>query len=588
MKEHLEKLIKQTIKSLQETEQLAKELLNYQIRIDRTRDKKHGDYASNIVLTLAKQAKKNPRELAKAFIDHMPQSDQVKKVEVAGPGFINFFVNDAAHHGVIGEIFEKGERFGCHNIGEDISVLLEFVSANPTGPLHVGHGRGAAYGSVCASLLKANGYNVHCEYYVNDAGRQMNILAASVWLRYLELLGETFDFPKNGYKGHYVIDIAEKLKELHGDKFKQVSDKVFKDIPQDEVDENTGDKEAHIDGLVERAKELLGDQFDVIHAFGTKSVLDDIENDLTGFGVVFDEWFSEKSLMESGAVDKALSELKSKNYLYEKDGAVWFRSTEFADEKDRVLVRDNGQTTYITSDIAYHWNKLSRGFERLINVFGADHHGYVARLRASIEALGLNHDALQIPLVQFAILYRNGERAQMSTRSGEFVTLRELREEVGNDAARFFYVMRKSDQHMDFDLDLAKSKSNENPVYYIQYAHARICSVLRQLEEKSFKYDQEKGLASLDKLQSPHEKELMTMLAKYPEMITTAVVRLEPHRIAIYLKDLAAAFHAYYNAEKFILEDESLRNARLCLIVATRQVIQNGLKLLGVSAPEQM
>ncbi len=413
MKQHLEELIQQAIKNLQETEQLAKGLLDYQIRIDRTRDKKHGDYASNIVLTLAKQAKKNPRELAKELIDHLPKSEQIKKVEVAGPGFINFFVNDSAHHGVINDIFEQGKKFGCHNIGEGVSVLLEFLSANPTGPLHVGHGRGAAYGSVCASLLKATGYKVHCEYYVNDAGRQMNILAVSVWLRYLELFGEKFDFPKNGYKGHYVIEIAEKIKEAYGDKFKKPSNAVFKDIPQDEVDENTGDKEAHIDGLTARAKEMLGDSFEIIHAFGTKFVLDDIKEDLTEFGVVFDEWFSEKSLMESGAVDKALAVLKEKDFLYDKDGAVWFRSTQFGDEKDRVLVRENGQTTYITSDIAYHWNKLSRGFERLIDVFGADHHGYVARLRAAIEALGLDHDALQIPLVQFAVLCRNGEKVQM-------------------------------------------------------------------------------------------------------------------------------------------------------------------------------
>lgn len=588
MKQHLEELIKEAIKRLQETEQLAKELLSYQIRVDRSRDKKHGDYASNIVLMLAKQANKNPRELAKALIEYLPKSEHVKKVEIAGPGFINFFVNDTAHQGVINDIFEQGDTFGRNNIGEDISVLLEFVSANPTGPLHVGHGRGAAYGSVCANLLRATGYKVHCEYYVNDAGRQMNILAVSVWLRYLELFGEKFDFPKNGYRGNYVIEISEKIKELHGDRFKQPAEAVFKDIPQDEVDENIGDKEAHIDGLIARAKTMLGESFDIIHAFGTKSVLDDIREDLTEFGVEFDEWFSEKSLTESGAVEKAIAALKEKNHLYEKDGAVWFRSTQFGDEKDRVLIRSNGQTTYITSDIAYHWNKLSRGFQRLINVLGADHHGYVPRLRAAIEALGLSYEALQIPLVQFAVLYRHGKKVQMSTRSGEFVTLRELREEVGNDAARFFYIMRKADQHMDFDLDLAKSKSNENPVYYIQYAHARICSVFRQLEEKALKFNQRQGQEALEKLQAPHEKDLMKALAQYPEVITTAVIKLEPHQLANYLKELAAVFHTYYNAEKIIVDDEALRNARLCLITATRQIIRNGLDLLGVSAPEQM
>ncbi len=432
------------------------------------------------------------------------------------------------------------------------------------------------------------GYQVHCEYYVNDAGRQMNILAVSVWLRYLELLGELFIFPKNGYRGQYVIDIAKKLKEKYYLQFHQAAQAVFNNIPPDEGDGDTGDKETHIDGLIDRAKTLLGKDFSLIHQFGMQEVLEDIRDDLTEFGVEFDEWFSESSLMHSGAVDAALAELKSKNYLYQADGATWFRSTSFGDDKDRVLIRENGQTTYFASDVAYHWNKLNRGFKRIIDVLGADHHGYVPRVRAAMQALGLDADLLHVPLVQFAVLFRHGEKVQMSTRSGEFVTLRELRNEVGKEAARFFYVMRRSEQHMDFDLDLAKSKTNENPVYYIQYAHARICSVFRQLEEKNMSFDESRGIVSLDQLDSPYEKALLSCLVQYPESVMIAAIKLEPHQIANYLKDLATAFHAYYNAEQFLMEDEVLRNARLCLIKATRQLFSNGLGLLGVSAPEKM
>lgn len=588
MKQQLQELIKQAIQTLQETDQLAKDLLAYQIRIDRSRDGKHGDYATNIALTLAKQANIDPKKLAASLIDHMPPSSFVERTELAGPGFINFFIHEAVHQNIVSKIIEKGDDFGKSNVGEGVAVHIEYVSANPTGPLHVGHGRGAAYGSVCANILKAVGYKVHREYYVNDAGRQMNILAVSVWLRYLEILGEKFDFPKNGYKGQYVVEIAQKLKNQYGDRFRQPAAVIFKDIPQDEVDETTGDKEAHIDGLIARAQLLLVDQFDLIHQFGTNDILEDIRSDLEEFSVTFDEWFSEKSLMQSGAIDKALTQLKERNYLYEKEGATWFRSSQFGDEKDRVLVRENGQTTYFASDVAYHWNKLARGYKRIIDVLGADHHGYVPRVKAAMAALGLDSDSLYVPLVQFAVLYRNGEKVQMSTRSGEFVTLRELREEVGVDAARFFYVMRKAEQHMDFDLDLAKSKTNENPVYYIQYAYARICSVFRQLEEKQITFPLAEGLGALEKLQSPYEKIMLSELVKFPEVISIAALKLEPHLIANYLKDLAGAFHAYYNSEKFIIEDALLRNARLSLISAARQVIKNGLELLNVSTPEQM
>lgn len=588
MKEHLQQLLKEAIASLQLTDHLAHELLDYQIRIERAKDEKHGDYATSVALSLAKGAKKPPRALAEELVKYLPDSPHVEKVEIAGPGFINFFIHQTAHQNIIPAILEKGDTFGQSRMGESIKVHLEFVSANPTGPLHVGHGRGAAYGSACAAILSAVGYDVHREYYVNDAGRQMNILAVSIWLRYLELLGEKIIFPVNGYRGDYVIEIAKKLKEKHGEQFKQSSEKIFVDLPLDEQKDGSGDKELHIDGLVDRAKTLLGKDFDVVHRFGTDDVLADIKDDLAEFGVEFDEWFSEKSLMDDGSIDKALAQLKAGGYLYENEGAVWFKSTEFGDEKDRVLVRENGVTTYFASDVAYHWNKLARGYKRIIDVLGADHHGYVPRVKAAMQALGLNAEALYVPLVQFAVLYRGKDKVQMSTRSGEFVTLRELRDEVGRDAARFFYVMRKAEQHMDFDLELAKSKTNENPVYYIQYAYARICSVFRQLKEKSLSYDRAAGLDELERLETSYEKTLLVELEKYPEIVLAAAVKLEPHLIANYLKDLAAAFHAFYNSEKVLVEDEGLRQARLCLLEATRQLFKNGLSLLNVSAPEEM
>jgi len=383
--------------------------------------------------------------------------------------------------------------------------------------------------------LAAVGFKVHREYYVNDAGRQMDILAASVWLRYLDLCGENANdklpFPVNGYKGDYVWDIAATLRREHGDTFRHDAQIVLTNLPADESE--GGDKEQYIDAVINRAKELLGDTgFRTVFDAGLKSILDDIRRDLEGFGVVYEEWFSERSLTESGAVGRAVERLKEAGHLYEKDGAWWFRSTDFGDEKDRVVVRDNGQTTYFASDIAYHMQKLERGFDRVIDVWGADHHGYVPRVKAALTALGDDAAKLDVLLVQFAILYRGGEKAQMSTRSGEFVTLRELREEVGNDAARFFYVLRKCEQHMDFDLDLAKSQSSDNPVYYIQYAHARVCSVLRQLAEKNLTHNSDNGLSNLAVLSESHEQALLTRLSRYPEVVETAALNHEPHQLA--------------------------------------------------------
>ena len=586
MKQHLAELLQHAVDRLKADGVLPADQ-PVEIGLERARDRKHGDFASNLALTLAKAARRKPRELAEALVAALPDSERVDKVEIAGPGFINFHLSPAAWYAVVGTVLEEGESYGRSQLGGGRPMQVEFVSANPTGPLHVGHGRGAAYGATVADLLEAVGYRVHREYYVNDAGRQMDILAVSVYLRYLDLCGEDVPFPSNGYQGDYVWDIGASLHRRHGDALRHTAAELLDGVPPDEAD--GGDKEAHVDGLIARTKALLGEaHYREVFDLGLESILDNIRRDLEEFGVVYDEWFSERSLTESGAVERAIERLKASGHLYEKDGAWWFRSTDFGDEKDRVVVRENGQTTYFASDIAYHMNKLERGYERVIDVWGADHHGYVPRVKAALKALGDDPSKLDVLLVQFAILYRGGQKVQMSTRSGEFVTLRELRHEVGNDAARFFYVMRKCEQHMDFDLDLAKSQSADNPVYYIQYAHARVMSVMRQLEEKGLVWDRDAGAAALPRLTEKHEQSLMVRLSRYPELVEAAALHHEPHLVAHFLRELANDFHTYYNAHQFLVEDAGLRNARLNLIQATRQVIANGLGLLGVSAPERM
>ncbi len=587
MKHHLQQLIVTALASLQRRGELP-EKEHPDVRIENSRDPRRGDYACNIALTLAKAVGRKPRELAEILVAALPASPRVEKVEIAGPGFINFFMTAAAFQNVVREVLEAGEAYGHSTIGDDKRVQVEFVSANPTGPLHVGHGRGAAYGAAVADLLAAAGFQVHREYYVNDAGRQMDILATSVWLRYLERCGETIAFPSNGYRGNYIYDIVEKLHQQHGNRFCRNAEAVFTEtIPPDEP--AGGDKEQHIDALIERARELLGEEdYERIFHTALTHILDDIRDDLEEFGVVYEEWFSERSLTKSGAVQNVIERLRERGHLYEKEGALWFRSSAFGDEKDRVVVRENGQPTYFASDIAYHADKMERGFERVIDIWGADHHGYVPRVRAALQALGYDSERLDVLLVQFAILYRDGQRVQMSTRSGSFVTLRELREEVGNDAARFFYVMRKCEQHMDFDLDLAKSQSNDNPVYYVQYAHARVCSVMHQLEERELSYDRSAGLGQLHLLTEPREEQLLRRLARYPEVVESAALNYEPHLLTHYLRELATDFHTYYNAHQFLVDSAGLRDARLSLILAVRQVIANGLGLLGVSAPERM
>jgi arginyl-tRNA synthetase len=586
MKKKLEALIQQAVVSLKKEGVIAEDI-NVNIALERTRDAQHGDFATNLAMLLAKSAKMNPRQLAEKLVAALPEDSAVIKVEIAGPGFINFFMDSSAQVDIIKLIHEQGADFGRSQVGAGKKIQVEFVSANPTGPLHVGHGRGAAYGSVIADLLEAVGFTVHREYYVNDAGRQMDILATSIWLRYLEECGEPVRFPDNGYRGDYVGDIARDIYKNSKNEYRRPFELVVEDIPQDES--QGGDKEAHIDALIARAKTLLGtvgyrDVFQV----GLNNILADIKNDLHEFGVDYQEWFSEQHLMDDGSVEKALKRLQTSGHLYEKDGATWFASSTLGDEKDRVVIRENGQYTYFASDIAYHMNKLDRGFDQIIDIWGADHHGYIPRVKAAIQALGADSAKLKVLLVQFATLYRGDEKVQMSTRSGEFVTLRQLRDEVGKDAARFFYVMRRSEQHMDFDLQLATSKTSENPVYYVQYAHARVCSVLRQLVEKGFVRDMQSGMASLAQLTEEHELALLSTLERYPEMLERAALTHEPHQLILYLRELANDFHTYYNAHQFLVDDANVRDARMNLICAVKQVLANGLQLLNINTPESM
>lgn len=557
----------------------APEFASVGASVERTRDARHGDFTTNIAMRLAKSLGRNPREIAQTIIDALPESELVDSVDIAGPGFINFHVSAAAFHQQLAQVIEIGKHYGRQATRDEPKILLEFVSANPTGPLHVGHGRHASFGATLGNLLEAAGFNVDREYYVNDAGRQMDILGVSVLLRMLEAAGEQFPFPEAGYKGEYIRDIAAAIDE---DISAIDAACLFGDIKDD-------DKEAIIGALIDNAENTLGaDLFDRIRRQSLTSILDDIKEDLVEFGVVFDRWFSEQSLTDDNLIDDALAVLKKRQMLYEKDGATWFRATDFGDEKDRVVIRDNGKKTYFASDIAYHYGKRERGYHHLIDILGSDHHGYIARVQAGLAAMGYAGDSLEVELVQFVTLYRAGEKLQMSTRSGEFVTLRQLREEVGNDAARFFYVMRSNEQHLDFDMELAKSRSNDNPVYYIQYAHARVASVFRQLAEKPLEYDQVAGISAFSKLTETHEKALMSSLSRYGEIIELAANNRAPQHLVHYLRDLANELHSYYNAHQFIVDDDALRNARLTLINATRIVIASGLEIIGVSAPDTM
>ena len=544
------------------------------LSIERPANPEHGDYASNIALQLSKRLRRNPRqiaeEIAKASAPALAATGLFEPLTVAGAGFLNIRVKPEAKLEVIRQVLEQGKDYGRVKTEKEESIQIEFVSANPTGPLHVGHGRGAAYGDSLAKLLEFAGARVTREFYVNDAGRQMDILALSVWLRYLQMRNMDVPFPEEGYRGDYVRDIAARLAD------ENLAGKAdFSGV--------LPDADAEIDRLIDLAKRTLGDGWKRVHRFALEAMLADQREDLAAFRVSFDHWSSEQALHDKGLIDKALRLLQARGHLFEQGGALWFRSSAFGDVKDRVVRRENGQYTYFASDIAYHLDKFERGFDRVIDVWGADHHGYVPRVKGALEAFGLDPGRLEIALVQFAVLYRNGEKVAMGKRSGEFVTLRELREEVGNDAARFFYVLRKSDQHLDFDLDLAKSESSDNPVYYVQYAHARVCSVFAQIEGWDFPEN-----LSLEPLKSDRELLLAQRLAEFPELILTAARERSPHSLAFYLRELAAEFHSYYNDERILVDDETLRSARLALSAAVRQTLANGLSLLGVSAPEKM
>ena len=581
-KQLIAQLLQSALANLKESGTLA--IAMPDIQVDATKDKLHGDFASNIALVLAKQAACKPRDLAEKIVAALPASTSIVKVAIAGPGFINFFLSSTALYRVIADILQEKENFGRTQLGQGKRVLVEFVSSNPTGPLHVGHGRHAAYGAVICNLLEMMGYQVHREYYVNDAGRQMDIIAVSVWLRYLALCGMTFPFPANGYQGQYVTDVAQQWRKQQGETLSCVAADLLCDLPLDEAE--GGDKEGYMDALIARVKTVLGDTtYEHLIAFTLNAILTDIRRDLEEFGVFYHSWFSEREFVKTGIPQRVLATLKKNGWVYERSGALWFRSTDAGDDKDRVLYRANGQPTYFMNDLAYHVHKFEQGFDLAIDVFGSDHHGYIPRMKAGLQACGVAQDRLTYLLLQFVTLHRGGSQVQMSTRSGSFVTLRALCQEVGKDAARYFYVMRKGEQHVDFDLDLAKSQSNENPVYYIQYAHARICSVLRQLAERSWSCQ---IVDQFELLIQPHEIALLSTLSHYPDKIKSAAMQHEPAILTHYLRELATEFHAYYNSHQFLVEDGLLRNARLTLIMAIRQVIVNGLTLLGVSAPDNM
>lgn len=590
------------IHSLKQKGVLAEDFI-VPVQLTRTKDPAHGDFACNIALMGAKKVGKNPRELAQVILDALPKSGLIERAEVAGAGFINVFLNKQIKFAVLDEILQKKQNFGISDTHKGKRVQVEFVSANPTSSLHVGHGRGAAYGMSVANLLEATGFDVCREYYVNDAGRQMDILATSTYLRYLEKCGEPIVFPVNAYQGDYVADFGQALLDEFGEKYRHSFEEIIKNVPDDAVftEQNgekiqlSGDKEAHIDGLIANTKRLLGEDYNVFLQFALNNILDDIKEDLAEFGVTFENWYSEKSLGDK--IENALAVLDKNGYLYEKEGNIWFKSTLFGDEKDRVVKRANGLLTYFASDIAYHKDKFERGFDTVINVWGADHHGYIPRVKAGLSALGIDPNRLEVMLVQFVALYRGDEKVQMSSRSGQFVTLRQLREEVGNDAARFYYVARTPNIHMDFDLNLAKSQSKDNAVYYIQYAHARICRVLEKLSEFGLLVDLEIGKQNEDKFDAK-ESELIKVLSAYPDVILRAANVREPHILTNYLKDLAAQFHGWYDTSRILPkgltdntatgEELAIMQVRLRLSLAVKQVLANGLTLLGLSTPDAM
>lgn len=548
--EQVESQIKAALAEAVTTAGLTTEAVN--IHLETPKNKEMGDYATNIAMQLTKIAKKPPRQIAEEIIEHLPANEWIQSIEIAGPGFMNIRVKKDYLADVVKEALTKGDQYGRSDKGNNQKIQVEFVSANPTGDLHLGHARGASLGDSLCNILDFAGYAVSREYYINDAGNQIDNLALSIDVRYAEALGKEKEMPEDGYRGKDIIELAEKIAARDGDRWLEV----------------------------EEAERLAA-----FRQEGLDYELGKLKTDLENFRVSFDVWFSESSLYQDGQIDVALEQLKANGHVYEEDGATWFRSTTFGDDKDRVLIKQDGSYTYLTPDIAYHKNKLDRGFETLINIWGADHHGYIPRMKAAIEALGYGRDTLEVEVAQMVQLYKDGEKFKMSKRTGKAVTLRELVEEVGLDAVRYFFAMRSGDAQMDFDLDLAVSESNENPVYYAQYAHARIASILRQAKEQQLSIN----VDHLDVLTSEKSIELLRKIGDFPQVIADAAKARSPHRVTTYIQELSATFHSFYNAEKVIdKEQQELSGARLALVAATKQTIHNALRLVGVSAPEKM
>ena len=590
MKKKLIDLLTLALSSL--AQESRKDPSNIKIEIKENTDRKFGDYSTNLAMIASKIFSEDPNKLAKELIQRLPKNNVIKKIDVAGPGFINFYLEQISRTEILKTINSQKNLFGFNQTKGKIKkrILIEYVSSNPTGPLHVGHGRGAVYGSVLSSILKACGYEVDEEYYINDQGRQMDILALSVWVRYIQNFDKNILFPNKCYRGEYVKLLAERLKNkkegvlLPSETVKEELSKML----NNEIKE-----EKELDFLIKIVKEKLQDTFEEIKVYSLKSILKTIKKDLKAFGVEHNLWFKESSMFNSSEdeisqIEEAILTLEKKKFIYEKEGALWFRSTDFKDEKDRVVKRENGETTYFASDIAYHSDKFKRGYNKIINIWGADHHGYLPRVKAALSAMGEDVTKFEVVFIQFAKLVRGKKKVSMSTREGEFTSLGELIEEVSPEAARFFYINRKGNQHLNFDLDLAKEESKDNPLYYVQYAHARICSIFKKANKENRSYDKALALKSLNCLERKQEAEVLQALKQFPDVINKAKDNYEPHLICYYLRDLAHTFHSYYSHEKILVEDEKELQAKLFMLSAVKQVIFNGLNLLGISSPESM
>ena len=580
MKDNIKKTLSEILEDLYS--QIEPEIKNLKISIQDNKEKEHGDLATNIAMVLAKPLKKNPKEIAEEIKQNFVLDEKIIKIEVAGPGFLNFFLSKDSHGEILEQIQKENKDFGKSG-SKQSKVLIEYVSSNPTGPLHVGHGRGAVFGSVLSSLLEEAGFEVDQEYYVNDFGRQMNILATSVWIRYCQLFSSEIKMMQQGYQGDYLIPIAKKLKDEKSDSLFKIEESLIQKLNSEDQDDEFTDQ------LVESLRVILKEEFQYIREFALSEILHLIKADLEQCGVHHNAWFSESSLYGNDGgtdskVDGSIEELKSRGFIYEEGGAIWFKSSSLGDDKDRVLKRGNGEYTYFASDVAYHLDKYDRGYDRVINVWGSDHHGYLPRVRAAMDACDRDINKLEVIFIQFANLVKAGKKVSMSTRSGDFITLNELMNEVTTEAARFFYINRKADQHLEFDLDLAKEQSKDNPLYYIQYAHARICSVLRKAENEFEDFDS----VELALLGSEKEIEILKLLRQYPQLIERSAKAGEPHLLCYFLRDLSGVFHSYYNSEKFLIEDKELMTSRLFLLKGVKQVIANGLRVLGIKAPEEM